>query len=189
MNEENTNVTPEEASKQETTKEIPEKKTQEEKKYTDAEVNSIIDKKFAKWQKEQEQAIDEAKKLADMNAQQKAEFERDKLQKQLDELKRKDTLSEMTKTARTILKNEGVDVDDEILALLVAESAEETQKAVTAFSSMFKSAVDAEVNERLKSTTPKRGTTGTTLTKEQINEIKDPVERRRLIEQNSHLYT
>lgn len=188
MNEENTNVTPEATTEQEVVKESPEKKVTEEKKYTDAEVDAIIDKKFAKWQKDYESKVDEAKKLAEMNAQQKAEFERDKLQKRLDELTRKEALAEMTKTARTILKEEGVMVEDNILELLVSENAEATQKAVTAFSSMFKAAVDTEVNERLKSNTPRRGTSATPLTKEQINAIKDPVERRRLIEENQHLY-
>lgn len=38
------------------------------KKYSDAEVDEIINKKFAKWQKEQEKKISEAEKLAGMNA-------------------------------------------------------------------------------------------------------------------------
>ena len=73
----------------------PDKKEQEheqpeqEKKYSDADVNAIIDKKFAKWQKEQESKIKEAEKLAEMNAQEKAEYERDELQKKLDELESK----------------------------------------------------------------------------------------------------
>lgn len=188
MNEENTNVTPE-VTEQVKDKKPTEAPSQEDKKYTDADVDAILNKKFAKWQTEQEEKINEAKKLAEMNAQQKAEFERDKLQKQLDELTRKDTLSEMTRTARSILKEEGVTIEDDLLSLLVTEDAETTQKAVTAFSSMFKSAVESEVNDRLKSPTPKRGSgTATTLTKEQINAIKDPVERRRLIEENQHLY-
>ncbi|WP_156468669.1 capsid assembly scaffolding protein Gp46 family protein, partial [Streptococcus sp. DD10] len=50
----------------------PENETvEQEKKYTD--VDAIIDKKFAKWKKEQEALADEAKKLAKMNAEQKAE--------------------------------------------------------------------------------------------------------------------
>lgn len=47
------------------------------KKYSDADVDEIINKKFAKWQKEQEKKISEAEKLAGMNAQEKAEHERD----------------------------------------------------------------------------------------------------------------
>ncbi|HEM5311586.1 TPA: DUF4355 domain-containing protein, partial [Streptococcus suis] len=43
----------------------------DEKKYTDADVDAIIDKKFAKWKAEQEKAESEAKKLAKMNAEDK----------------------------------------------------------------------------------------------------------------------
>ena len=42
-------------------------------KYTDAEVDEILNKKFAKWQEKQQKAVDEAAKLAKMDATQKAE--------------------------------------------------------------------------------------------------------------------
>ena len=42
--------------------------SQDEKKYTDADVDAIIDKKFAKWRADQEAKESEAKKLAKMNA-------------------------------------------------------------------------------------------------------------------------
>lgn len=53
-------------------------------KYSDKDLDNIISKKFAKWQEKQQKAVDEAKKLAEMNATQKAEYERDQLQKELD---------------------------------------------------------------------------------------------------------
>ena len=49
----------------------PEKQPQDEKKYTDADVNAIIDKKFAKWKSEQEAKENEAKKLREMNENEK----------------------------------------------------------------------------------------------------------------------
>ena len=36
-------------------------------KYTDADVDEILNKKFAKWQARQEEAVTEAKKLAEMH--------------------------------------------------------------------------------------------------------------------------
>ena len=47
----------------------------DEKKYTDADVDKIINKKFAKWKEEAEKAEKEAEKLRKMNAEQKAEYE------------------------------------------------------------------------------------------------------------------
>ena len=74
------------SEKAETQAEAEKKATGEKKaeaKYTDADVDEILNKKFAKWQEQREKAVNEAKKLAEMNAQQKAEYERDKLQKEL----------------------------------------------------------------------------------------------------------
>ena len=72
----------------------------DEKKYSDKEVNDLIDKKFAEWQKKKDKEIGEAQKLATMNATQKAEYERDQLQKELDKLKRENSIAEMSKKAR-----------------------------------------------------------------------------------------
>lgn len=127
----------------------------EEKKYTDADVDKLIDKKFAEWQKKKDKEVDEAKKLADMNAQQKAEYERDKLQKELDDYKRKDALAEMSKTARKMLSDEGISISDELLSRLVTTDAAETKSAVDSFTKLFKAAVDDAVKDKARGTTPK----------------------------------
>lgn len=157
-------------------------------KYTDADVDRIINKKFAEWEKKQQKAVDEATKLAGMNAQQKAEHERDKLQKELDDYKRRDSLAEMTKTARKMLSDEGINADDELLAIMVTTDAEQTKSAIDSFSKMFKSAVEAAVNERIKGSTPKKSTGGGSMTKEQIMAIKDQELRQQKILENRHLF-
>ena len=50
---------------------------QQQARYTDADVDAIISKKFAKWQEQHEAKVAEAAKLANMNATQRAEYERD----------------------------------------------------------------------------------------------------------------
>lgn len=161
-----------------------------EAKYTDADLDKIIGQKFAEWQKKQQKAVDEAAKLAKMDAQQKAEYERDQLQKELDALKKKDSLSEMTKTARKMLSDKGVTVSDEVLAMLVNTNAEETKAAVDAFATAFTSAVEAAVKERLKGEPPKRGSGGgvAAMTKEQIMAIKNPEERQKKILEHKELF-
>ena len=52
--------------------------------YTDAEVDEIINKRFAKWQKEQDRKVEEAKRLEQMNAEEKAKYELGELQKELE---------------------------------------------------------------------------------------------------------
>ena len=159
-----------------------------EKKYSDADLDKIIENKFAKWQKQQAKAVDEAKKLANMTAQERVEHERDKLKAELDALKKANTIAEMEKTARGILQNDGVNIPDSIISYLVADDAEATSANVKAFSKAFKAAVQAEVKSQLSHKSPSTGATGKAMTKEEINKITDPVKRQEAIRNNLSLY-
>lgn len=165
-----------------------EKKGEGEKKYTDADLNSIIDKKFAEWQKKKEKEVDEAKKLAEMNATEKAEYERDKLQKRLDEMMKEKSLTEMTKVARKMLSEDGINITDELLANLVSDSAENTKEAVKSFIELFKSAVNDAVKDALKGKAPKNSTGSDSITKEKIMKVKDRAERQKLIAEHMDLF-
>lgn len=158
------------------------------KKYSDAEVDEIINKKFAKWQKEQEKKISEAEKLAGMNAQEKAEHERDTLQKELDELKRANSIAEMEKTARTMLHDDGVNVPDEVVSSLIADDADNTKTKVEAFSKAFKEAVQTAVKDALKGKAPATGKGGSTLTKADILKIANRAERQKAIAEHIDLF-
>lgn len=158
------------------------------KKYSDADVDEIINKKFAKWQKEQEKKISEAEKLAGMNAQEKAEHERDKLQKELDELKHANTIAELEKTARAMLRDDGVNVPDEVVSSLIAEDADNTKTKVEAFSKAFKEAVQDAVKEALKGKAPATGKGGSTLTKADILKITNRAERQKAIAEHIDLF-
>lgn len=161
----------------------------QEAKYTDDDVNKLIDQKFAEWQKKQEKAVSEAKKLAEMNATQKAEYQRDQLQKELDTLKKQAALSEMMKTSRKMLSENGITISDELLSMLVSEDAEATKASVDGFATAFTEAVEAAVKERLKGETPRKSTgTAAAMTKEQIMAIKDPVLRQQKILENKELF-
>ena len=160
-----------------------------ERRYTDADVDRIIDRKFAEWQKKQQKAVDEAKKLEHMSAQQKAEYERDQLQKALDEYKRKDSLAEMTKTARKMLTDSGIAVPDELLSVLVTTDADQTKAAIESSSGLFAAAVEAAVKERLRGEPPKKGaSTGQSMTKEQIMAIRDPELRQKKMLEHRELF-
>ncbi|MBO5789536.1 MAG: DUF4355 domain-containing protein [Clostridia bacterium] len=160
-----------------------------ELKYSDADLDEIINKKFAKWEQKKQKEVDEATKLAEMNAEQRAKYERDQFKKELDEYKRKDTLAEMSKTARKMLADEGISVPDELLSLLVTTDASETKTAVEGFSKAFTDAVESAVKERLKGEPPKKGTGGApTMTKEAIMAIKDPELRQKKMLENKHLF-
>lgn len=159
-------------------------------KYSDNDVNKMFNQKFAEWQAKKDKEIDEAKKLADMNAQQKAEYERDQLQKQLDEYKKKDSLVEMSKTARKMLADKNITITDDLLSMFVSTDAEQTKKTVDDFAKMFTEAVESAVKERLKGGSPRKAGGGgaASMTKEQILAIKDPEERQKKMLENRELF-
>lgn len=158
-------------------------------KYTDEDVDKLISQKVAEWKKKEQKAVDEAKKLAEMNAQQKAEYERDQFKKQLEQYQERESLAEMTKTARKMLSDEEINVPDELLDRLVSTDAEQTKVAVDSFTKLFKESVQNTVKDALKGNAPKAGTGGkSTVTKEQILGIKDRAERQRMITEHINLF-
>lgn len=157
-------------------------------KYTDADVDEIVSKRLAKWEKQQAAKVEEAAKLAEMNAQQKAEYERDKVQKELDEYKRRDTVNAMVAESRRQLSEQGITVSDGILARLVGETAEETKASVDAFSAAFTAAVEDAVKKQLAGKAPAAGVATKTMTKEEILAIKDPITRQAAIRDNIGLF-
>ena len=157
-------------------------------KYTDADVDEIVSKRLAKWEKQQAAKVEEAAKLAEMNAQQKAEYERDKVQKELDEYKRRDTVNAMVAESRRQLSEQGITVSDDILARLVGETAEETKASVDAFSTAFTAAVEDAVKKQLAGKAPAAGVATKTMTKEEILAIKDPITRQAAIRDNIGLF-
>lgn len=158
-------------------------------RYSDDDLDKILSNRFSRWQKEQQKAVDEAKKLAEMDATQKAEYERDQLKKELEDLKRKDSISEMTKTARKMLSDKNIAIPDELLALMVTTDAEETKKAIDGFTQAFNDAVENAVKERLRGTPPRRGSGGApAMTKEQIMAIRDPELRQKKMLEHRELF-
>ena len=171
-----------------TTQTEPKQDNKQQPKYTDADVDEIVSKRLAKWEKQQAAKVEEAAKLAEMNAQQKAEYERDKVQKELDEYKRRDTVNAMVAESRRQLSEQGIAVSDDILARLVGETAEETKASVDAFSTAFTAAVEDAVKKQLAGKAPAAGVATKTMTKEEILAIKDPIARQAAIRDNIGLF-
>lgn len=156
-------------------------------KYTEEDLNRLIDEKLKSFEEKQKGKSDEAARLAQMNAQERAEYERDKLQKQVDELLKEKSMGEMQSTAREMLSAENINAPDEIVKLLVTDDAEGTKKTVNAFVSLFKNSVKNAVADALKGKSPKVGTDGT-ITKDDIMKIKDTKVRQKAIKDNIELF-
>lgn len=165
-----------------------EPKNEPEKKYTDEDVNKIIDRKFAEWEKKQNKAKSEADRLANMNAQQKEQYENEQLKKQVEELLRKDALGKMAAVARGMLGEKNISVSDDLIEMLISDDAEKTKSSVDSFINAFQSAVEKAVKDALKGNTPKKTSEPASITKEQIMKVKDPLERQKLIAEHMDLF-
>lgn len=159
----------------------------QEKLYTNDDVDKLINRKFAEWQAKKDKEISEAQKLAEMNEQQKAEYKLEKLQKELNEYKSRETLTEMAKTARSILSEQNINVPDEVVSVLVTEDADTTSKNVNAFAKAFNAAVAKAVENKISHREPKTGGSKAT-TKKDILAIKDTVARQKAIAENIELF-
>lgn len=72
--------------------------------------------------------------------------------------------------------------------MLVTNNAEDTKKNSSNFIMYFKTELEKAVKEKLKGTTPKKMAGSKGLSKAEILEIKDPIERRRMIADNIELF-
>lgn len=148
-----------------------------EKTFTQEEVNALIEKRLAKqeksFNKRIQEKLDEAEKLRQMNADQKAEYEAQKQADYIAELEAKINRSGLEKEASKILSESGIAVDDNILDFVVKDTAEATQEAVESFSILVNEIADKKVSEMLKGKTPQKveQTTATAITQEQFNRM------------------
>lgn len=160
------------------------------KKYSDEDVNKIIAKKFAEWEKKQEKKTkenQEAERLKNMSEQEKRDHEFKELQAKIANYEKQEALGKMTKVARSILSEQEINVNDELLSNLVTEDADTTKTNVENFAKMFKAAVQKEVAAKLRHEPPKKGS-GAKLTKEDILKVQNRAERQKLIKEHMSLF-
>lgn len=152
-------------------------------------IKTAVTNSEEKWKALTDDKLTEAEKLAKMTKEEKAEYRAKKAEKELEELKKMNARTELAKTARKMLADEDINIPDELLGNLVADDADGTKTAVESFAKMYKEAVQAAVKEAIKGKPPKAGTGGgNTITKEQIMDIKDPIERQKMIRENINLF-
>lgn len=157
-------------------------------KYTDADLDKIINQKFSQWQKRQEKAVDEAKKLEKMSADEKNAKKLSELQARLDEMEKKDAQSKMAASARKLLQDESIVVDDVIVSALIRDDAEQTKAAVDAFIKSFKTAVQNAAKVTFsRPAKPKTGGSGE-MTRADIMKITDRAERQKAIKAHPELF-
>src|SRR5690625_4225222 len=159
-------VEQEQVDTQETTEQQP------EKKYTQEELEEIIKARVAREKKAAEKAVEEAAKLAKMNEEEKREFEYQKLQEELAELKRKDAYYGLSREASKMLAENDIQANDDLLQFVVKDDAEGTQTAVNAFVELFNAKVEEGVKKALSGRAPRANVNANqVVTKEDFNKM------------------
>ena len=140
------------------------------KTFTQEEVDKIIKERLAREKSKAEREQEEAKKLAKMNADEKAKYEHDKLVEELNQLKAEKSRRELQDTARGLLQEKNIDTD--LLEFLDYTDAETCKASIDKLSSAWNKAIEKAVNDRIKTNTvPKMANNNNTITKEQFNKM------------------
>lgn len=173
----------------ESTAEEETEEEQQEEMIPKSQMEKIIKERVAREKKATEKAVEEAKKLAKMNEEDKKQYEFEQLQNELADLKKKEAFYGLSKEASKMLSEHNIPVDDEVFEVVVKDTADATKERVEWFSGLVNKLVTEGVKQALAGKSPKVNTSpGQTITKQQINEIKDPFERKQKIAENPHLF-
>lgn len=157
------------------------------KKYSDADVDRLLNRKYAEWQRKQEKKVSEAQKLAEKSASKKAEDRIKDLEDKVNQFTHERAHTEMMAQARSMLQAEDINISDELIENIVTDEADSTEENINKFVKLFRAEVGKAVKEKLKGGTPKKGS-GSKITKEEIFKVKNPIERQRLIQENIDLF-
>ena len=140
----------------------------------DRRVSKALDTSRTKMQADIEakmaEARTEAEKMAKMNAEQKAQYEREKQAKELADREAAITKRELTATAKEQLAEKGLPIS--LASVLNYTSAEECAASIEAVGKAFQEAVEKAVNDRLAGgKPPKKAPEGAAYTMDQIKNM------------------
>lgn len=123
----------------------------------DKKVQKSLDTAKAKWEAEMEAKQSEAEKLAKMKEDERTAYELEKARKKQEEAEAKLNAYELKEEAIKMAGNPETQVDVSLLSLIDFRSikAEQVEPTIKNIKKVFDSAVENEVNKRLKETTPK----------------------------------
>lgn len=176
----------------------------EEKTFTQAELDAIINKRLAKKTKEIEAAkqkemdsrlkaeLEEASKLEKMSEAERVKAKAEKEAKifaqeraKFDEEMKAFNQEKILTTTMKTLSEKGLPV--EFASFIKADNADDVMENIVNFEKGFNDAVSKAVSERLKGNAPKTATTKTSVTKEEFNKM-NYNERMSLYSANKDLY-
>ena len=168
--------------------------TEAEKTFTLDELNHIVQERVqravAKAQKAAEdkikQAQSEGERLAKLTKDERAKEEEAKRLADLEAREKAIAVKELRIETQSLLSDEGLPI--EFLDVVMADTAESVKDNIASIRKVFDEAVEKRVNERLTQDKPRRGATAGAMSKAEIMAVKDASERQKLIAENLELF-
>lgn len=168
--------------------------TEADKTFTQAELNHIVQERVqravANAEKEAEdkikQAQSEGERLAKMTKDERAKEEEAKRLADIEAREKAIAVKELRIETRSLLSDEGLPI--EFLDVVMADTAEAVKDNIASVRKVFDEAVEKRVNERLTQDKPRRGATAGAISKAEIMAVKDVNERQKLIAENLELF-
>ena len=168
--------------------------TDADKTFTQDELDHIVQERVkravAKAQKDAEdkikQAQSEGERLAKLTKDERAKEEEAKRLADLEAREKAIAVKELRIETQSLLSDEGLPI--EFLDVVMADTAESVKENIASIRKVFDGAVEKRVNERLTQDKPRRGATAGAMTKAEILAVKDVNERQKLIAENLELF-
>ena len=131
---------------------VQEVEVKQEKTFTQEELDKILNKKFAQWQKKTEEAKIEAERKAKLTEAEKLAEER----KEFEAMRKQFEYEKRVNSTSKVLASNNLPV--EFADFLIAENDEATTQRVDLFKNAFNEALEKALTERLRGNTPKTST-------------------------------
>ena len=168
--------------------------TDADKTFTQDELDHIVQERVkravAKAQKDAEdkikQAQSEGERLAKLTKDERAKEEEAKRLADLEAREKAIAVKELRIETQSLLSDEGLPI--EFLDVVMADTAESVKDNIASIRKVFDEAVEKRVNERLTQDKPRRGATAGAMTKAEIMAVQDAKERQKLIAENLELF-
>lgn len=168
--------------------------TDADKTFTQDELDHIVQERVkravAKAQKDAEdkikQAQSEGERLAKLTKDERAKEEEAKRLADLEAREKAIAVKELRIETQSLLSDEGLPI--EFLDVVMADTAESVKENIASIRKVFDEAVEKRVNERLTQDKPRRGATAGAMSKAEIMAVQDTKERQKLIAENLELF-
>lgn len=168
--------------------------TEADKTFTQDELDHIVQERVkravAKAQKDAEdkikQAQSEGERLAKLTKDERAKEEEAKRLADLEAREKAIAVKELRIETQSLLSDEGLPI--EFLDVVMADTAESVKENIASIRKVFDEAVEKRVNERLTQDKPRRGATAGAMSKAEIMAVQDAGERQKLIAENLELF-